>query len=302
MASLAVTNTFSAGATIIASQHNTNFSDIVNYINNRNSGSTKWDGISTSGALAVDGNSTLTGSVGIAGLTTMTGNFTIDKSVPVVTINAATGNPVTIYQNINSVTKAIWGIAGTANDLISGSASGDTCFRTQGGKFNFCVDSGASSTLVITGAGVATFSGQLIGKGTATNDSASTGYIGEHISSVVSSLANMAATNTWGNITSISLTAGDWDVTGQAYYSTAGGGNVVLHGAISIYSGNTTTDHVNGQNVMTINETSGSAQMSLGISYRISISGTTTVYLKGKAVYAAGTQQAEGTIFARRVR
>jgi hypothetical protein len=46
MASLAVTNTLSNGATILASEHNTNYSDIVTYINNRNSGSATWDAIS----------------------------------------------------------------------------------------------------------------------------------------------------------------------------------------------------------------------------------------------------------------
>lgn len=46
MASLAVTNTLSNGATILASEHNTNYSDIVTYINNRNSGSTTWDAVS----------------------------------------------------------------------------------------------------------------------------------------------------------------------------------------------------------------------------------------------------------------
>lgn len=46
MANLAVTNTLSNGATILASEHNTNYSDIVTYINNRNTGSSTWDAIS----------------------------------------------------------------------------------------------------------------------------------------------------------------------------------------------------------------------------------------------------------------
>lgn len=43
MANLAVTNTFADGNIITASGHNTNNSDIVNYINNRNDGSATWD-------------------------------------------------------------------------------------------------------------------------------------------------------------------------------------------------------------------------------------------------------------------
>lgn len=46
MASLSVTNTLSNGATILAAEHNTNYSDIVTYINNRNSGSSTWDALS----------------------------------------------------------------------------------------------------------------------------------------------------------------------------------------------------------------------------------------------------------------
>ena len=48
MTALAVTNTLSNAATILASEHNTNYSDIVNYINNRNSGSATWDACSIS--------------------------------------------------------------------------------------------------------------------------------------------------------------------------------------------------------------------------------------------------------------
>ncbi len=44
MSSLTVTNTFSTGV-IQAAQFNTNYSDIVTYINNRNSGSATWDGM-----------------------------------------------------------------------------------------------------------------------------------------------------------------------------------------------------------------------------------------------------------------
>lgn len=46
MASLAVTNTLVNGATIQASEHNTNYSDIVTYINNRNAASATWDACS----------------------------------------------------------------------------------------------------------------------------------------------------------------------------------------------------------------------------------------------------------------
>lgn len=47
MSTLSVTNTFASLATITAAGHNQNFSDVVNYINNRNSGSSTWDAVSS---------------------------------------------------------------------------------------------------------------------------------------------------------------------------------------------------------------------------------------------------------------
>lgn len=46
MANFAATNTFVSGASITAAGHNTNWSDITTYINNRNASTTAWDGFS----------------------------------------------------------------------------------------------------------------------------------------------------------------------------------------------------------------------------------------------------------------
>lgn len=51
MASLTITNTFTTGTTILASEVNTNFTDISTYINNRNAGSTDWDFVSSAGLI-----------------------------------------------------------------------------------------------------------------------------------------------------------------------------------------------------------------------------------------------------------
>lgn len=53
MANLSVTNTFSNGTVADASQVNTNYSDIVNFVNNRNTAITNWDGLSVSTASRV---------------------------------------------------------------------------------------------------------------------------------------------------------------------------------------------------------------------------------------------------------
>jgi hypothetical protein len=143
--------------------------------------------------------------------------------------------------------------------------------------------------------------------GTATNDSASAGFVGEEIRSQSTSAANITTTTTYQNFTSISLTAGDWDVTGQVKVSGNGATWTGYAMAVSINTGNTTTDHVTGDNVWT-ESTGGSYQTNetFGMTiatYRLSLSATTTVYLKGRATFSAGTPQIlAGRISARRMR
>lgn len=56
MANLAITNTFVASTTIVASEVNTNYTDVSGYINARNGGSTDWDFVSSAGLItAKDG-------------------------------------------------------------------------------------------------------------------------------------------------------------------------------------------------------------------------------------------------------
>lgn len=87
MTALAVTNTFTTGATITASGHNANFSDIVTYVNNRNSGSSTWDAVyATSASIVPLIANNSTGSVNIA-------NFQ-DNGTNVMTV--ADGGAVTI--------------------------------------------------------------------------------------------------------------------------------------------------------------------------------------------------------------
>ena len=65
---LAVTNTFASGATITAAGFNTNFTDVVNYINNRNDGTDEWQLLkvtSTTGNCVVISSSAATTEVSI---------------------------------------------------------------------------------------------------------------------------------------------------------------------------------------------------------------------------------------------
>jgi hypothetical protein len=145
--------------------------------------------------------------------------------------------------------------------------------------------------------------GQL--PGTTTNDNASSGNIGEYISStVVSGSAVSLTNNTAKDITSISLTAGDWDVWGTVI-SLAGGSTTSnqLIGWISTTSA-TLPSAPNGGAYSQLQLTfSTGASNSLPVGpTRLSLVSTTTVYLSVFSAFAVSTMSAYGFIGARRVR
>jgi hypothetical protein len=147
----------------------------------------------------------------------------------------------------------------------------------------------------------------LIIPGTQINDSAAAGNVGEYIESVTN--GNCAATGVIFDATSISLTPGDWDVTGVIYYTPNGAtfpsfADFIL--GISQTSGNSSTGLVNGSNVINVTAPGLSTftQMTVVVpSYRQSLSATTTIYLKGLiATYSGATPTYSCRISARRMR
>lgn len=142
-------------------------------------------------------------------------------------------------------------------------------------------------------------------KGTATNDAATAGYIGEYIESVVGA-TNASGTGVWGDLTSISLTAGDWDITGIFYWHSNGATWTYVQSGISTTSGDSSTGLVAGSNYL-VGRWASSSTTPLVVpvaipNYRISLAASTTVYLKYNSIYSAGTPQALGRLSARRVR
>lgn len=147
--------------------------------------------------------------------------------------------------------------------------------------------------------------------GTATNDNAQAGNIGETISSSVTSFANIGASGAWADITSVSLTAGDWMIYGE--YNIAPNGNTTFTSeqiAVSTTSGNSSTGQTYGNNQFhtTAETTTGwgalaNAPATTLVGYRVSLSGTTIHYLKVLGLYTGGgTPTAGGRITAVRIR
>ena len=136
--------------------------------------------------------------------------------------------------------------------------------------------------------------------GTATNDNAATGYVGEFISSQVLAASAISLTNTTAaNITSIGLTAGDWSITGNIVFA----GSVTGSSTYQLWANTSsaTAPDISLQN--TILET-GSFTSGTGTNIpplRISTAAPVTVYLSAIASFN-GTLTGCGGIFARRVR
>lgn len=141
--------------------------------------------------------------------------------------------------------------------------------------------------------------------GTTTNDNAAAGQVGEYISSsILVGSAVSLTTATSANITSISLTAGDWDVEGMVIFNpNALTTTTSLQMGISQTSATLPT--LGAENNSNINTQSFSAGLSQSLScgpMRISLSATTTIYLVAQAAFAINTMSGYGFIGARRVR
>ena len=143
-------------------------------------------------------------------------------------------------------------------------------------------DTSGNLTIQSAGSNVATFtaSGNSI-LGTNTNNNASTGYVGEYIESWSGYYTN---TTTVQNATSISLTAGDWDV--FAATSSGGASSICTGASLGI---NTTSATLGTQSIDFINFAADGVNGNCGSSFskRISLSATTTVY--GITRVVAGT-------------
>jgi len=145
-------------------------------------------------------------------------------------------------------------------------------------------------------------------KGTVLADSVQGGSIGEVITSTIVTGSSISLTSvTSANVTSIALSAGDWDVDGRVCFTLASTTTMgYLSGGINTVSA---TLPVNNAGVATLvgagtnAVTDVTVDPSLSISrVRVSIAAPTTVYLVARAKFATSTCKAYGAIYARRAR
>jgi hypothetical protein len=169
--------------------------------------------------------------------------------------------------------------------VITGTVTSVTCFGTA-----------------ITSAGTCVTAGQI--PGTATNDNATAGNIGEIITAgkVVGSAVTISPSATTVNVTSISLTPGDWDVHGNICFSNTGTTPTLIDAGISTTSATLPTAGLEGSFAIAAGFSAGFTQCLPTGNVRASLASTTTYFLTALESYTGTAPGAYGTITARRAR
>lgn len=142
--------------------------------------------------------------------------------------------------------------------------------------------------------------------GTTTNDNAAAGKVGEFISSVILQAGAISvASGGAHNLTSISLTAGDWDVYGNITFIPAASTNATLLAVWTSATSATAPDPA-----LFAENYYGAAGLVVGGGFpgrnapyqRYSLSTTTTIYISAFPIFSVSTMTMCGGIYARRVR
>jgi hypothetical protein len=200
------------------------------------------------------------------------------------------------YSDYEAIIAGVTSITGTANQVIASASTGAVTLSLP-------QSIATSSALTFGSVAFSSTSGII---GTTTNDSAAAGSVGEYITSnVAAASATSLVTNTPKNITSISLTAGDWNVHGNITFLMAT--TTAINDLVSWTSTTSATlPDASKLNAVAYNSAATwAAGAATGVEapfLRVSVSGTTTVYLSAQATFGVSTLTACGTIHARRVR
>lgn len=140
--------------------------------------------------------------------------------------------------------------------------------------------------------------------GTSTNDDAPAGCVGEYVESVVDAPSGVSpSSSTATNVTSITLSAGDWDVSGLIV--TQLGGSTRVSGAYGSFSTVSSTQgsdpHVADIVFQNTAVPTGNLRFVLPTS-RFKLAASTTIYLVVYITYDTSTAKIGGKISARRMR
>lgn len=229
----------------------------------------------------------------------------IGAEAPLLTANATGINQIQIHlRYVNSTNQIITLAAGSGVTVTGVTTVAPASF------VDLILTAQSSTAVTFTAAGSGTTATSGI-TGTTTNNSAAAGYLGEIIESTVGSGSAVSLTSpNASNLTSVSLTAGDWDVSCTADHNLAGTTTLtVMQTGVSLTSA--TIAAQTGGSGLDTDPTSiwrqasaapgGLVTQSVG-PVRVSVASTTTVYCVAQDTFATSTDAVYGTLRARRVR
>lgn len=166
---------------------------------------------------------------------------------------------------------------------------------------SIAVTTGVGTCASIVTADFTTTRGQYLG--TNTNDNATAGNIGEYVESVIAFGSEVAITSsTAKNLTSIPLTAGDWDVRCAITYTPAGG---TITTATQASASLTTDTRDATASRLSAGAVGPAGTVSIGASVnsvRFSLASSSTMYCVGFSVFSVSTMGMAGSLSARRMR
>lgn len=255
----------------------------------------------------------LNGSIGATAPST--GSFTtVAASSPITVPNGGTGLATLTSHALLSGngTSAVAQIgAGTTGQMLLGVTGNFPAFGNNptitGGTIDGAVIGGttpaAGSFTTITASSTITPSQTSGIVGTTTNNNANAGSVGEFVTNTT--LTTSASSGTPLNATSVSLTAGDWDVTGTVQTVPAGTTTQSAH-LVGVSTTSATFSTISGtflnfNQIVPISAAGTQSNLTAPVT-RISIASTTTVFLVTQINFAVSTLTVDGFIRARRVR
>lgn len=127
------------------------------------------------------------------------------------------------------------------------------------------------------------------------------GNVGEYVESVVGS-TSAPASGAYGDLTSITLTGGDWDLSAIVTGELNGATLTAMSAGIGLVTGNNGSGLVYGDTAGDFLPTTANRDGITVPPKRVRLASTTTYYLKMLASYSAGTPKFYGRISARRMR
>lgn len=138
--------------------------------------------------------------------------------------------------------------------------------------------------------------------GSATNDDAVTGNLGEYISSYIPvGSAITLTTNTAANVTSINLGAGDWEVVASVHFSAAAATVTAMQAGTNSVSATLPTDGSEAYSGLQLTLGTAIDSVSTGRK-RFKLSAPATIYIVAKGTFSAGGMTAFGGLTARKPR